>query len=252
MGAVPGGRLLTGRATGGPSHEDGPGAGAFDVEPFRELGRTLVLREVDRAVLVLGSTQPAAIADRARVEDAGALLARRRSGGGAVLLLPQAQVWADLWLPRHDELWSDDPRPMAASAGEWWRSALGLDGALVHREASVPAWGDDLVCFAGVGPGEVLFGGRKLVGLAQWRSRQGALLHGCVYRHWDPVPLVGLLTVDAASRRRLRAVLSRSALGLDEVGIGAAWGAAELVAALPGGAPWDVRTGRDTAQGATV
>jgi lipoate-protein ligase A len=242
VGAVPGGRLLTDEVPRTCARDDGLGAGPFDVEPFRELGRTLVVREVDRPVLVLGSTQAASTVDEERLENAGVRLARRRSGGGAVLVVPGSQVWADLWVPRHDALWSDDPRRMAVSVGAWWRSALALEAAVLHRGPSVPAWGDTLVCFAGVGPGEVLIGARKLVGLAQWRSRQGALVHGCVYRHWEPAPLLALLSLDEEPRRRLCADLVHSAVGLDEVGVATSWGEAELVAALPDGAPWAVLT----------
>ena len=52
------------------------------------------------------------------------------------------------------------------------------------------------MCFAGHGPGEVFAGERKLVGLSQWRAREGALFSSCVYTRWAPVPLADLLVAD--------------------------------------------------------
>ena len=71
--------------------------------------------------------------------------------------------------------------------------APGLRGFDTHSGRSVPGELGELVCFAGRGPGEVFHGGRKLVGLSQWRSRQGALFSSCAYLHWDPDPLLDLL-----------------------------------------------------------
>jgi lipoate---protein ligase len=239
VGALPGGSLLT-----------APGAlgvpGAFDVEPFRDAGRRVVLREVDRAVVVLGSAQPGSLVDADRASRSGVSVVRRRSGGAAVLLLPGAQVWADLWVPRDDPLWSVEPRTSAVVAGEWWARALGGRShtggpsvLTVHRGPSIPAPGSDVVCFAGIGPGEVVWEGRKVVGLAQWRSREGALVHGCAYRRWDPEPLVGLLELPSATRQALAGSLRAAALGFGELGLGS-WGHDQLVGALPEPASWEV------------
>jgi hypothetical protein len=40
------------------------------------------------------------------------------------------------------------------------------------------------VCFAGTGAGEVLAGGRKVIGISQRRSRNGARFQCALYRHW--------------------------------------------------------------------
>jgi lipoate-protein ligase A len=212
----------------------------FDVEPFRSAGRRLVIRQVRRPTAVLGSTQPATVVDADRVRRAGVEVVRRRSGGAAVLLLPSAQVWADLWVPREDPLWSDEPRASAALVGQWWARALGLDVCAVHVGKSVPRPGSDAVCFAGVGPGEVCVDGRKLVGLAQWRSRQGALVHGCVYRSWDPEPLVGVLAMPEAARGALATALAGAAIGLEELGLSGWPGDEALIEALPDAGSWDV------------
>ncbi len=223
--------------------------GAFDVEPFRCAGRRVVLREVRRPVVVLGSTQPGSVVDADRARRAGVSVVHRRSGGGAVLLLPGAQVWADLWVPRDDPLWSAEPRAGAVVAGEWWARALraassrGESGVFeVHRGAPVPAPGSGVVCFAGVGPGEVVSEGRKVVGLAQWRSREGALVHGCAYQRWDPEPLVDLLALPPQSRRTLVGPLRDAAVGFEELREGSQTQdlSTTLVGALDEASSWEV------------
>lgn len=239
MGAVPGGSVLS-----VPGVRETPGA--FDVESFRSAGRRVVLREVDRPVVVLGSTQPSSVVDADRALQGGVSIVRRRSGGGAVLLLPGAQVWADLWVPRDDPLWSVEPHASAVVAGEWWARALRTTPLLegpgvltVHRGASIPGPGSEVVCFAGVGPGEVAWEGRKIVGLAQWRSREGALVHGCAYRRWDPEPLVDLLDLPLATQRALVGSMGDAAVGFEALGADS-WGHDALVGALPEPASWEV------------
>ncbi len=51
----------------------------------------------------------------------------------------------------------------------------------------------ELVCFAGIGPGEVLLGGRKLVGISQRRTRNGSRFQCMVHTRWSPDVLVDLL-----------------------------------------------------------
>ena len=213
-----------------------------DVEQYRRSGRRVVVYEVRQPVLVLGSTQPASLVDGVRAKAAGVALARRRSGGGAVYLEPGGQEWVDIWIPRDDPCWSPEPHATAERVGEWWARGLAGTGMLhVHRGPSVPAPGDRVVCFAGIGPGEVLADGRKVVGLAQWRSREGALVHGCAYRRWDPGALLDLLCVDEPLRRTIETALVEQVAALDELP-GPPWRCEELLAALPAGPPWDVRS----------
>ncbi|HSP30196.1 MAG TPA: hypothetical protein VLN74_16715, partial [Ilumatobacteraceae bacterium] len=48
-------------------------------------------------------------------------------------------------------------------------------------------------CFDGVGAGEVVVGGHKLVGMSQRRTRHAARLQCCWYTTYEPARLVELL-----------------------------------------------------------
>ncbi len=178
---------------------------------------------MDRPTLVVGSTQPTEVIDVAAMRERGVELARRRGGGGAVYLGPgpEEQLWIDVWVPRQDPLWVADVSAAAEWVGAWWTEALagvGQHGFDVHSGRSVPGDLGDLVCFAGRGPGEVFAGGRKVVGLSQWRSRQGALFSSCAYLHWDPTPLLAVMDVggeDACAA--LTRALAPIATGLAEL-----------------------------------
>jgi lipoate-protein ligase A len=107
----------------------------------------------------------------------------RRSGGGAVMLEPGISLWMDVVLPRHDPLWDDDVSRSAHWLGQAWVQALASLGvvAAVHdgptdRHALARA-----ACFAGLGAGEVVHGGRKLVGISQRRTRDGARFQCVAY-----------------------------------------------------------------------
>ncbi len=194
----------------------------FEVERFREEPKRLALvREVETPSLVLGSTQRTDLVDRFEVHERGVEVVRRHGGGGAVLLEPGNHLWVDAWIPRHDPLWKPDVLSAAAWVADWWRASLsrsGLNGFDAHAGRSQPGDLGDLVCFAGRGPGEVFSSGRKVVGLSQWRSREGSLFSSCAYAVWDPAPLVQLLDVDESGRARLVHELGLVAVGLAELG----------------------------------
>ncbi len=194
----------------------------FDVERFRSEPRRLaVVQAAAQPTLVLGSTQSPDLVPDSAAAAAHVVVERRRGGGGAVLLQPGDHLWLDAWIPRADPSWVMDVAVAAEWAGSWWSDALGaigIDELRVHVGKSEPGALGDLVCFAGCGPGEVFAGRRKLVGLSQWRAREGALFSSCVYTHWDPDPLAALLGVGEGGPDRLADALRTVAVGLDDLG----------------------------------
>ncbi len=161
-------------------------------------GRHVWLLEAVRPALVLGSTQSDADADAAACASAGVEVARRRSGGGAVLVGSDECVWIDVLVPRGDPLWRDDVGRAGWWLGDAWAAAMatvGVDGCRVHRGGMVPSEWSKVVCFAGLGPGEVVdAGGAKVVGVSQRRTRAMARFQCAVPLRWDPARLSGLLT----------------------------------------------------------
>ncbi|QGG95555.1 lipoyl protein ligase domain-containing protein [Actinomarinicola tropica] len=133
--------------------------------------------EATAPALVLGSAQPDDDVDRTAVEARGLEVVRRRSGGGAVLVVPDACLWVDLLIPAGHDLWDEDVGRAMHWVGELWAEALGALGvaARVHRGPMVRTPWSRHVCFAGLGPGEVVDpAGRKVVGISQRRTRAWA------------------------------------------------------------------------------
>jgi lipoate-protein ligase A len=152
--------------------------------------RTARTLSVTSPALVLGSSQADVTAKSVDV-------VRRRSGGGAVLVAPGDVVWVDVFLPRGDALWHDDVGRAFWWLGDAWARALGIGETVVHRGAMVRTALSDLVCFAGLGPGEVTVAGAKVVGMAQRRTREGALFQCAVPLRWDPGAYAELLGLDS-------------------------------------------------------
>ncbi len=208
--------------------------------------RALAVCRVTCPTAVLGSTQSSAVIDAERADAAGVAVARRRSGGGVVLVQPGDPVWIDAWLPAGDPLWQEDVGRAFDWLGDAWADALGrvgIAGLSVHRGGFVSStrWART-VCFGGIGTGEVVTGdGRKVVGLAQRRNRHGSWFHAACFLRWDPEPLVRLLHVSARERESAVRDLRGAAIGVsdlrEEAGDGSIEGsevARALVAVLAG------------------
>lgn len=170
----------------------------------------------DRPALVLGSTQPEGTVHGEEARRHGLALVRRRSGGGAVLVGPDDPLWVDVDLPADDPLATVDVSASFGWLGRAWADVLGAAGhdAHVRRGAYDPGRWGARICFAGRGPGEVFVDGRKVVGIAQRRTRAGARFQCAVLRRWDPGLLIDLVLEpdEAAAARR---DLATAALGLD-------------------------------------
>ena len=159
--------------------------------------------------LVIGSTQSKSIVG---VVD-GIEVVQRRSGGGAVLLIPGDSVWIDVYVPSTDRRWRANISRSFGVVGSAWVLALDAAGLTVHDGGLDVDQLGRLVCFAGVGPGEVLDGSRKLVGIAQRRTRWGSRFQCLVHHRFDAAMhshLLGL-EVDAEVLDRRVAVMSEPA-----------------------------------------
>lgn len=161
--------------------------------------------EITAPALVLGSTQRDEVADHEACRRAGVEVVRRRSGGGAVLLVPGEVTWIDVIVPRDSVGWATDIHRPMRWLGE--HLAAGLTSLIatvaaagdvstevtVHGGAMAGTPWSAAVCFDGFGPGEVLLAGAKLVGISQRRTREAARLQCCWYSRYDPELLVSLL-----------------------------------------------------------
>jgi lipoate-protein ligase A len=188
------------------TRETGAAAGFHAREVPIPAHRTVWCFEPATPALVLGSAQPEATVDREACARAGVDVVRRRSGGGAVLLVSGQVLWVDVVVPAGDPLWRDDIGVATHLLGDAWAAALvamSVSRAVVHRGPLVRAPWSDVVCFAGLGPGEVTIDGRKVVGISQRRTRAAARFQCAAYTVWDPAPLVELLGLDGDGPRSL-------------------------------------------------
>jgi lipoate-protein ligase A len=195
--------------------------GDFHARPLPdEPTRAVWVCEPDRPALVLGSAQRDGVVDHAACAAAGVEVVRRRSGGGAVLVVPGDLLWVDVILPADDPLWQHDVGRAFLWLGDAWAAALrelGFEVGVHQGALRRPRW-SDLVCFAGLGPGEVELAGdppRKVVGLSQRRTRAAARFQCAALLRWDPAALVPLLAVPPGERAELLAGIAAAGAGLD-------------------------------------
>lgn len=166
-------------------------AASADVLSRDRLSRTARILVARSPAVVLGSHEPEEWFDIGALRRAGLGLARRRSGGGAVLVGPGLAVWVDFVVPAGDPLWDDDVGRATWWVGELWSEVLRAAG--VHGGEKLGVWRGPMrptrwspvVCFAGMGPGEVEMGGAKVVGISQRRTRRATLFQSAALLHWD-------------------------------------------------------------------
>jgi len=195
-------------------HESPATFHAREPEPAR---RAVWICEPSGPALVLGSTQRTSVVDADACQRAGVPVVRRRSGGGAVLVQPGSPLWVDVVLPAGDPLWDRDVGQAFLWLGDVWLRALADVGvsASVHRGALRRTRWSDLVCFAGLGPGELTTsGGAKVVGISQRRTREAARFQCAALLRWEPAALVALLALADATRAEAAAELASAATGV--------------------------------------
>lgn len=199
-------------------HHEEPAA-AFHGRPIPDpASRQVWACEPTGPSLVLGSAQRVEVVDQAACAAAGIAVVRRRSGGGAVLVEPGALLWVDVVLPADDPLWERDVGRAFLWLGDVWSAALADLGrpTAVHCGALRRSPWSDLVCFAGLGPGELIDDtGAKVLGISQRRTR-GAARFQCaaLLRPWDPAPLLDVLALSAGERAAAAQDLRGAAAGL--------------------------------------
>ena len=122
-----------------------------------------------------------------------------------MLVEPGGLVWVDVLVPAGDPLWEHDVGRAFAWLGRAWVAALagaGVAGAEAHEGPLVTSEWSGIVCFAGLGPGEVTVGGQKVVGMCQRRARAGALFQCAALLDWQPRRLLDRLVLDDDERAR--------------------------------------------------
>lgn len=114
-----------------------------------------------------------------------------------MLVEPATSCWIDVLIPRDHQLWDDDIGRAFDWIGKVWALALtslGVPGCQVHSGELENRSHGRLLCFAGLGPGEVVAEGSKVVGLSQRRTKQGARFQGLAISEWNPAPIKQFLT----------------------------------------------------------
>ncbi len=166
--------------------------------------------------LVLGSTQPTEIVDAAQAEDRGVTIARRRSGGGMVMVSDADVIWVDVIIDDTSPHWTPDVVRAFEWVGAACRRALDDLGhpTEMHTGPPLPSTRPE-ICFAGIGPGELIAGTRKVVGISQRRTRTAARFQIAVLRRWRPADYTDLLALDETARGVASAQLAEVATGID-------------------------------------
>jgi lipoate-protein ligase A len=134
----------------------------------------------------LGSGQLCADLDSAALRERGWGLLRRASGGTAVL--HEGQLGYALVLPTSHRVWAGDLTASYERLAVPLRFGLNRVGVETHpastsERAAVSADAPpftDRICFAALGPHELIAGGQKLVGNSQVRRRFASAQHGVI------------------------------------------------------------------------
>ncbi|TML18332.1 MAG: lipoate--protein ligase family protein [Actinobacteria bacterium] len=175
---------------------------AHDLDLTTTTGRKVRIFAPTAPAIVLGSTQREDVIDRDALTSRSLQVARRRSGGGAVLV-DASVVWIDFAIARDDPLWADDIGRSMQWLGQLWSSALasvGID-AEVHQGPPRISALSRAICFCGVGHGEVIVDGRKAIGISQRRTRNGARFQSMLMTRRDDALIDVLRLADRESAR---------------------------------------------------
>jgi lipoate-protein ligase A len=182
---------------------------------------TMRLYAWDPPCLSIGYAQPTDDVDLSRLEEKGWDLVRRPTGGRAILHTDELTYAIAAQI--------GNPHVKGGVLGSYRHLSKGLAAALnllklevtVHPARQIPPeLRDDPVCFQVPSAYEITVHGRKLIGSAQVRKRQGVLQHGSFPLSGDITRICEVLKfkneaarVEASNRVRERAITVASVLG---------------------------------------
>jgi lipoate-protein ligase A len=209
---------------------------------------TLRLYAWDPPCLSLGYAQPVSDVDLPRLRERGWGLVRRPTGGRAILHTDELTY--SVAAP------PDDPRVAGTLLESYNRLAQALLAALrrlglpaeMQQVAAVPAaHNTNPVCFEVPSTYEITVGGKKLVGSAQARRKEGVLQHGTLPLTGDLGRILQTLVYpdDAARERAAARLLERATTVESALGHALTWAQAAdaYVAAFREVLDLDLRTG---------
>ena len=167
--------------------------------------------------LILGRGQRAALPG-----NVGALTVVPRFTGGGAVLMDDGLLSLDVVLPAGHPWLDGAMTDVFLRVGSAWAAALrrlGVAEVSVHEAAGTGRRQGTpreqllaAICYATLGYGEVTAGGRKLVGLAQRRRRNGALVQCGLLRRWEPRDLLAAFAADGDDEQ-----IRHAAVGLDDL-----------------------------------
>lgn len=185
-----------------------------------------------RKTLVLGSSQSPDTIDSGHLHTAGLEMVKRRSGGGAVLVSSEDLVWFDIVIDNNHRHWSSD----VSQSFEWLGNAckrglqsLGTETIMRTGRLQTNDW-SRLICFAGLGPGELTHNDRKIVGMSQRRTRDRARFQVAILRRWSGVEHAQLLA--DTELERVGKSRDQAAVELESVAAGVDHSPGELLDAI--------------------
>jgi len=158
---------------------------------------TIIVNQLSQDALVLGSSQSIQL-DTARASENNIEICKRKSGGGLVYMNHKQDLWVDIYLPNNSPLFVKDIGKSFLWVGQLWKDALSsywTKDQLVMAETKHPENSlSKLICFEGVGHGEILLNGpngklKKIVGLSQKRKRHGCKIQ-CLFTTTDQKEII--------------------------------------------------------------
>lgn len=177
---------------------------------------TLRLFAWDPPCLSIGYAQPFADVDHARLVERGWHIVRRLTGGRAILHTDELtySVCGPGSEPRLAGSVLDSYRNLSAAL----LAALRLLGTPAVIQPASASQSQGPVCFEVPSNYEITFAGRKLVGSAQARRKEGVLQHGTLPLHGDLARIVNVLQFDHEDDRQVATIrLHTRAATLEEV-----------------------------------